>query len=269
MTNGKLIQEFSDSKQLSTQLTCLDWSNPSFIIAGNSKGQLLIWDTIKGNMLENWREKKSGFFFECGFFLKAYFDFSLEFANRKIQFIRARSMMSWFRRICQFSQLVPTDISTNGIYKPHNNFSKSKLRKKKQHRRNGKLTIQQKKKKSNFKKDHSPSTKLCLSHNNSMLVSANTGIKLWDLSSKKVLKKFSGHTHSIIGLCFDKSDTLLISCATNDRFICMWDCSNEGSSEVESSAIKGLLFILKKKKNKWTTFLTSSFSIHYSFQLRY
>ena len=84
------------------------------------------------------------------FFFEGLFDFSLEFANRKIQFIRARSMMSWFRRICQFSQLVPTDISTNGIYKPHNNFSKSKLRKKKQHRRNGKLTIQQKKKKKQF-----------------------------------------------------------------------------------------------------------------------
>lgn len=88
---------------------------------------------------------------------------------------------------------------------------------------------------SSFKRDTYPIHKLCLNHQETVLSSGSSTIKLWDLSSKKILKKFQGHSQPVTCLKFDYGDHYLISC-TKDRFISLWNCSNESESK---QAIQG------------------------------
>lgn len=80
-----------------------------------------------------------------------------------------------------------------------------------------------------FKRDKSPVNRLCLSTNETLLASASSIIKVWDLSSKKVSKKLLGHANNVTSLKFNKDDNYLVS-SSNDRFFSLWDCSPESDS---------------------------------------
>jgi WD40 repeat protein len=88
------------------------------------------------------------------------------------------------------------------------------------------------------KKSNEPVNKLCVSPDGSILASATFEIKLWDLSSHKVLKKFTGsHSAAISALKFSPDGKFLLS-SSNDRFIYMWDCSIDADSK--DTAIQGI-----------------------------
>lgn len=75
-----------------------------------------------------------------------------------------------------------------------------------------------------------------------MLASAGYKIKIFDLTSKKVEHKYSGHTAPVSDLVFTQlassKTTYLLSCSS-DRFVYMWSLS----SDSQHSPIKGLHFI--------------------------
>eukprot|EP01114_Cavostelium_apophysatum_P011493 TRINITY_DN2577_c0_g1_i1.p1 TRINITY_DN2577_c0_g1~~TRINITY_DN2577_c0_g1_i1.p1 ORF type:complete len:567 (-),score=181.19 TRINITY_DN2577_c0_g1_i1:13-1713(-) len=77
-----------------------------------------------------------------------------------------------------------------------------------------------------------PIKKLSLNADSTLLAGANTSIKLWDLSSKKLVKKVGTHPSPVVALKFGKdNDSILIS-ASNDRFIYVWNAEiDEGEEE--------------------------------------
>ena len=83
---------------------------------------------------------------------------------------------------------------------------------------------------STFKQDKEAIYRIRLNQNienretNEILASAGTRIKIYELSSKKIISKLSGHTAPVTDLLFvpSNSSTLLLSCSS-DRFIYLWN----------------------------------------------
>lgn len=73
-------------------------------------------------------------------------------------------------------------------------------------------------------------TKLCLSPDNQTLLSATSGIILWELSSQKKLLEFSGHTTSVTSLRFTPDGKYFLSGAS-DRFVSLWGPLKGGTNK--------------------------------------
>eukprot|EP01116_Phalansterium_solitarium_P021244 TRINITY_DN6521_c0_g1_i1.p1 TRINITY_DN6521_c0_g1~~TRINITY_DN6521_c0_g1_i1.p1 ORF type:complete len:662 (+),score=197.41 TRINITY_DN6521_c0_g1_i1:114-2099(+) len=86
-----------------------------------------------------------------------------------------------------------------------------------------------------FKRDKQAVQRIKVSPDDTVLASAGTGIKLWDLSSKKCLKKFTGHVSPVVSLAFSAEGRLLVS-ASSDRFVYVWDTTAE-STDVALQAL--------------------------------
>mmetsp|Transcript_21155 Transcript_21155/g.39331 ORF Transcript_21155/g.39331 Transcript_21155/m.39331 type:complete len:700 (+) Transcript_21155:128-2227(+) len=65
-------------------------------------------------------------------------------------------------------------------------------------------------------------TKLCISSDGSMLLSANTDIIAWDIKSGEVVKRFAGHPTPVRSLAFSADGSYIVSCA-EDRFVSLWN----------------------------------------------
>jgi len=83
-----------------------------------------------------------------------------------------------------------------------------------------------------FKKDTQPLTRLALSPDETVLAVAGTVIKLIDLASKKVTKKFGGHSKGVTALHFSEDGELLFS-AANDRYVLVWDASTASTNTTQ------------------------------------
>ncbi|KAJ3184738.1 hypothetical protein HDU87_004143 [Geranomyces variabilis] len=79
--------------------------------------------------------------------------------------------------------------------------------------------------------DGKPVKKIALSHDGSRLLTAGHAIKLWDLSTRQLLKTLPGHASEVIRLQFSADDTTCVSAADDDRHIGVWDATAEGHSE--------------------------------------
>ncbi|CAH0747818.1 unnamed protein product [Bemisia tabaci] len=80
-------------------------------------------------------------------------------------------------------------------------------------------------------------TSLALSGDGSYLYSASRSIQWWDLESKSVIKKFTGHSSAITSLSHVStlSGNYLLSAAKDDKFISAWSL-NESNDEKTSIA---------------------------------
>jgi len=87
---------------------------------------------------------------------------------------------------------------------------------------------------SQFKIDTHPIQKLCLNPANTILASATSSIKLWDVSSKRVVKRFTGHSSNVTNLKFDASGRYLFSTSSTERFIYLWDASTTITENTEA-----------------------------------
>lgn len=67
---------------------------------------------------------------------------------------------------------------------------------------------------------------LALSPDGDTLLAAGTGIRLWNLESKKSPQKWIGHTNSVRGLVFTAQGTAFVSFASEDRFVDLWSLQN-------------------------------------------
>ena len=87
-----------------------------------------------------------------------------------------------------------------------------------------------------FKAGSEPATQLCVSPNGSHLLSASMSIRLWDVASESLVKKFSGHERSVSCLAFSSDKRFILSGAM-DRFVCLWSTGLLDAS-TSSSATK-------------------------------
>ncbi|KAJ3145102.1 WD repeat-containing protein 43 [Geranomyces michiganensis] len=79
--------------------------------------------------------------------------------------------------------------------------------------------------------DGKPVKKVALSHDGSRLLTAGHAIKLWDLSTRQLLKTLPGHASEVIRLQFSADDKTCVSAADEDRHIGVWDATAEGHSD--------------------------------------
>ncbi|KAJ3171134.1 hypothetical protein HDU88_008170 [Geranomyces variabilis] len=79
--------------------------------------------------------------------------------------------------------------------------------------------------------DGKPVKKIALSHDGSRLMTAGHAIKLWDLSTRQLLKTLPGHASEVIRLQFSADDKTCVSAADDDRHIGVWDATADGHSE--------------------------------------
>jgi len=95
-----------------------------------------------------------------------------------------------------------------------------------------------------FKQAKEPITKLSyhMEGNRAILASAGSKIKCWDLSSKKVITKLTGHTSPVTSLQLfsskqQKSAIYLLS-SSSDRYIYLWRCDNADPNTYVNSPIR-------------------------------
>jgi len=95
-----------------------------------------------------------------------------------------------------------------------------------------------------FKQAKEPITKLSfhMEGNRGILASAGSKIKCWDLSSKKVITKLSGHTSPVTSLQLfsnksQKGGLYLLS-SSSDRFIYLWRCDQADSNTYNNSPLR-------------------------------
>lgn len=59
-------------------------------------------------------------------------------------------------------------------------------------------------------------------------------IKVWELSSQRVMRKYIGHAAAVITLHISDDSKYLISSA-GDRFVCLWHCDVDSTSSSSAS----------------------------------
>uniref|UniRef100_A0A674BWV3 WD repeat domain 43 n=1 Tax=Salmo trutta TaxID=8032 RepID=A0A674BWV3_SALTR len=92
-----------------------------------------------------------------------------------------------------------------------------------------------------WKADRASVTSLCVSPDGKLLLSAGQTIKMWDLKTKEVYRKFTGHSTAVTNLRFattrppDSNGLYFVSGAAHDRLISVWQVqenSNDKNSVV-------------------------------------
>uniref|UniRef100_A0A8C7FLH0 WD repeat domain 43 n=1 Tax=Oncorhynchus kisutch TaxID=8019 RepID=A0A8C7FLH0_ONCKI len=82
--------------------------------------------------------------------------------------------------------------------------------------------------KAKWKADRAPVTSLCVSPDGKLLLSAGHTIKMWDLETKEVYRKFTGHSTAVTTLRFattrppDSDGLYFLSGAAHDRLLSVW-----------------------------------------------
>jgi len=79
-----------------------------------------------------------------------------------------------------------------------------------------------------------PVSSLSLDPQGTLLATASIGIKVWDLASNRVLKKFAGHTGKVIDLAFSPDGNYIVSTA-NDRFVNVYSLHTETNDPHQGS----------------------------------
>jgi WD40 repeat protein len=74
---------------------------------------------------------------------------------------------------------------------------------------------------------------ICCHGNRGLVVTAGRTIKFWSSTDYTLVKKCSGHATSVCDLVF-VGETLLLSCAHDDRVLNLWNAETKGSAAVAS-----------------------------------
>ncbi|XP_069017055.1 WD repeat-containing protein 43 [Embiotoca jacksoni] len=97
--------------------------------------------------------------------------------------------------------------------------------------------LQAGKMRSKWKADRAAVTSLCVSPDGKLLLSAGQIIKMWDLDSKEVYRKFTGHSTAVTTLRFattrppDSNGLYFLSGAAHDRLLSVWQVREDGKDK--------------------------------------
>uniref|UniRef100_A0A3B4V4F6 WD repeat domain 43 n=1 Tax=Seriola dumerili TaxID=41447 RepID=A0A3B4V4F6_SERDU len=97
--------------------------------------------------------------------------------------------------------------------------------------------LQTGKMRSKWKADRAAVTSLCVSHDGKLLLSAGQIIKMWDLDTKEVYRKFTGHSTAVTTLRFattrppDSNGLYFLSGAAHDRLLSVWQVREDGKDK--------------------------------------
>ncbi|KAM9465876.1 WD repeat-containing protein 43 isoform 1-T1 [Clarias gariepinus] len=88
-----------------------------------------------------------------------------------------------------------------------------------------------------WKADRAAVTSLCVSPDGKLLLSAGMTIKMWDLETKEVYRRFTGHSTTVTTLCFattrppDSNGLYFLSGAAHDRLLSVWQVRSDGKDK--------------------------------------
>ncbi|XP_038584751.1 WD repeat-containing protein 43 [Micropterus salmoides] len=88
-----------------------------------------------------------------------------------------------------------------------------------------------------WKADRAAVTSLCVSPDGKLLLSAGQIIKMWDLDTKEVYRKFTGHSTAVTTLRFattrppDSNGLYFLSGAAHDRLLSVWQVRQDGKDK--------------------------------------
>ncbi|XP_028252106.1 WD repeat-containing protein 43 [Parambassis ranga] len=97
--------------------------------------------------------------------------------------------------------------------------------------------LQTGKTRSKWKADRSAVTSLCVSPDGKLLLSAGQIIKMWNLDTKEVYRKFTGHATAVTTLRFattrppDSNGLYFLSGAAHDRLLSVWQVREDGKDK--------------------------------------
>ncbi|XP_028994586.1 WD repeat-containing protein 43 [Betta splendens] len=97
--------------------------------------------------------------------------------------------------------------------------------------------LQTGKMRSKWKADRAAVTSLCVSPDGKLLLSAGQIIKMWNLATKEIYRKFTGHTTSVTTLRFatsrtpDSNGLYFLSGAAHDRLLSVWQVREDGKDK--------------------------------------
>ncbi|XP_030574418.1 WD repeat-containing protein 43 isoform X2 [Archocentrus centrarchus] len=97
--------------------------------------------------------------------------------------------------------------------------------------------LQTGKTRSKWKADRAAVTSLCVSPDGKLLLSAGHVIKMWDLDTKEVYRKFTGHSTAVTTLRFattrppDSNGLYFLSGAAHDRLLSVWQVRGDGKDK--------------------------------------
>ncbi|XP_066527661.1 WD repeat-containing protein 43 [Hoplias malabaricus] len=89
-----------------------------------------------------------------------------------------------------------------------------------------------------WKADRAAVTSLCISPDGMFLLSAGMTIKMWNLETKEVYRKFTGHSTMVTTLCFatnrppDSNGLYFVSGAAHDRLLSVWQVRSDGKDKM-------------------------------------
>ncbi|KAI8093213.1 WD40-repeat-containing domain protein [Halteromyces radiatus] len=91
-----------------------------------------------------------------------------------------------------------------------------------------------------WKADAKNVRRLKLSHSETKLATAGHTISLWDVTERKVIKKYTGHASAVLNLAFSQQDDVLVSIAEDDRYINVWDAqaNNNNTSNITALTLE-------------------------------
>ncbi|XP_070698664.1 WD repeat-containing protein 43 isoform X1 [Pempheris klunzingeri] len=97
--------------------------------------------------------------------------------------------------------------------------------------------LQTGKTRSKWKADRAAVTSLCVSPDGKLLLSAGQIIKMWDLDTKEIYRKFTGHSTAVTTLRFattrppDSNSLYFLSGAAHDRLLSVWQVREDGKDK--------------------------------------
>ncbi|KAF3701495.1 WD repeat-containing protein 43 [Channa argus] len=97
--------------------------------------------------------------------------------------------------------------------------------------------LQTGKTRSKWKADRAAVTSLCVSPDGKLLLSAGQIIKMWDLATKEVYRRFTGHSTAVTTLRFattrppDSNGLYFLSGAAHDRLLSVWQVREDGKDK--------------------------------------
>ncbi|KAM8915042.1 WD repeat-containing protein 43 [Spinachia spinachia] len=97
--------------------------------------------------------------------------------------------------------------------------------------------LQTGKARSKWKADRAAVTSLCVSPDGKLLLSAGQIIKMWDLDTKEVYRRFTGHSTAVTTLRFattrppDSNGLYFLSGAAHDRLLSVWQVREDGKDK--------------------------------------
>ncbi|KAJ3043999.1 WD repeat-containing protein 43 [Rhizophlyctis rosea] len=81
---------------------------------------------------------------------------------------------------------------------------------------------------SKWKADPKAVKKVRVTQDGERIITASHSIKLWDAASKTLIKSFPGHATPVMKIEFSEDSRICVTAADQDRFLSVWDCSQDG-----------------------------------------